>query len=213
MPTFADLKAVLDAEIMLLDDRFMKHWIPALPEHSPDDFQHDVKAYCVLAHAAFEEFAEDASLLALQNARDAWISKKFSPATVALLGTYDFVLDISDDENGEQERIFDQVRKALDAHIDRHSKSISNNHGFSLKYLRSMLLPVGIDIPDSVRHMASLKDLAEARGSYAHTRANRALYGQWKRAGRPMEPEKAKSAVHDCLELCRLVIEKLEAIA
>lgn len=75
------------------------------------------------------------------------------------------------------------------------------------------LLPVGIDIPDSVKHIALLKDLAGARGSYAHTRAHRALYGQWKRAGRPMEPEKAKTAVHDCLELRDLVIEKLEAIA
>lgn len=213
MPTFAELKAVLVAEIELLEERFMQRWTPALPEHQPDDFQHDVKAYCVLAHAAFEEFAEDASLLALQNARDAWLSKRFSPATVALLGAYKFVLNISDDEGVEQDRIFDQVRHALDAHIDRHSKSIANNHGFSLKYLRSILLPVGIDIPDSVKHIASLKDLAEARGSYAHTRAHRALYGQWKRAGRPMEPEKAKTAVHDCLELCDLVIEKLEAIA
>ena len=213
MSTFADLKAVLDAEIKLLDERFMQNWIPALPEHLPDDFQHDVKAYCVLAHAAFEEFVEDVSLLAVKNARNAWMSKKFTPATVALLGAYKFELDISDDEDAAQERIFDQVRNALDDHINRHSKSISNNHGFSLKYLRSMLLPVGIDIPDSVKHIASLRDLADARGSYAHTRANRALYGQWKRAGRPMEPEKAKAAVHDCLELCDLVIKKLEAIA
>jgi hypothetical protein len=213
MPTLAELKSILDEEIRVLDERFMKRWIPALPEHAPDEFQHDVKAFCVLAHAAFEEFAEDVSLIAVKNARDAWLAKKFSPATVALLGAYTFVLDISDDEDVAQERIFDQVRKALDAHIDRHSKSISSNHGFSLKYLRSMLLPVGIDIPDSVKHIASLRELADARGSYAHTRANRALYGQWKRADRPMEPEKAKNAVYDCLELCGLVVGKLEAIA
>lgn len=213
MPTFAGLKATLDEDIRLLDERFVSRWIPALPEHAPDEFQHDVKAYCVLAHAAFEEFIEDVSLLAVKRARDAWLSKQFSPATVALLGTYAFSLDISNDENAEQERIFDQVRKALDARIEQHSKSVSNNHGFSLKYLRSMLLPVGIDVPDSVKHIASLKELAEARGSYAHTRANRALYGQWKRAGRPMEPEKARAAVYDCLELCGLVVTKLQAIA
>ena len=213
MPTFAELKTDLDVEIAQLDKRFIDAWIPALPHHAPDDFQHDVKAYCVLAHAAFEEFVEDASLIAVKNAREAWLQKKFSPATVALLATYGFSLDINGDEKVEQERIFDQVRKALDDHIDLHSKSISNNHGFSLKYLRAMLLPVGVDVPDSVKHIASLKDLAEARGSYAHTRAHRALYGQWKRAGRPMEPEKAKAVVHDCIELCSLVIQKLEAIA
>lgn len=213
MPTFTDLKTELYSEIKSLDERFLESWIPALPEHSPDDFQHDVKAYCVLAHAVFEEFAEEVSLVAVKSARAAWLGKKFSPATVALLGAYGFKLEVSDNEEEAQERIFDQVRVALDAHIDRHSKSISSNHGFSLKYLRSMFLPVGIDVPDSVKHMESLRELADARGSYAHTRANRALYGQWKRADRPMEPKKAKIAVHDCLELCDLVIERLEAIA
>lgn len=212
MPTVADLQKELTAEINALETRFLSRWIPAQPSHFPDDFQHDVKAYCVLAHAAFEEFVEDLSLAALTAAKNAWSSKKFSVSTVSLLLSYGGLVTASEDEETSQDRIFDQVRKAIDDCVDRHSKILANNHGYSLKYLRKILTPIGVDIPADIRLMASLRELADARGSYAHSQAKRAMYGEWKRADRPMAPEKAKTAVGDCLDLCKQLAGEVHKI-
>ena len=211
MPSAVELRDQLKEEIALLHGRFLNKWLPAQPQDSPEDYQHDVKAFCVLAHAVFEEFAEDIALNAVNYVKSAWLAKQFTPATAALLAAYQFKLNICEDEDTSQERIFDQVRKGLDECTSRHSIALSQNHGFSLKYLRGMLTPIGIDVPDDLKLMASLRELADARGSYAHSRAHRALYGQWKRAGRPMGPEKASETVLDCLELCEKILGRFEA--
>lgn len=210
MPTIAELQQELKTEIDALEERFLKDWLPAQPEHTPNDYQHDVKAYCVLAHAAFEEYAEEISLVALKTAEDAWTSKEFSKTTISLLLFYSAKLEVTEEEDEPQERIFDLIRKGIGECKAKHSNALSNNHGFSLKYLRKIFTPVGVDIPDTVKLMESLRELAEARGSYAHSQAKQAMYGQWKRANRPMEPEKAKVAVSDCIELCEHLAKCLE---
>lgn len=193
----------LRMEIEGLENRFISKWMPADPLVPPEDFEHDVKAFCVLAHAAFEEFAEEISLIVVKAAKDAWLHQKFSKAAVALLLAYHSKLDIIDEESQKQDKTFDQVRKKLDECAAAHSVALSKNHGFSLKYLRSILTPVAIDIPeDDIRLMGALKELTEARGSFAHSLAKQARYGQWKRAGRPMVPESARDTVADCLQLC-----------
>jgi hypothetical protein len=167
----------------------------------------------VLAHAAFEEFVEEISLIVMKAAKDAWLNQRFSKAAVAILLSYQSKIDIVDDESEKQDRVFDQIRKKLDDCIAAHSVALSKNHGFSLKYLRSILTPVAIDIPeDDVQLMGSLKELTEARGSYAHSLAKQALYGQWKRAGRPMVPESARDAVTDCLALCKDLANRVPAL-
>jgi RiboL-PSP-HEPN len=211
MPTIAELQQELNTEINALENRFLSKWIPAQPEHLPDDYQHDVKAYCVLAHATFEEYAEEISLRALKSAEDAWLSKKFSRATIPLLLYYRAELKVVEEEDEQQERIFDLVRKNIEECKVKHSIALSNNHGFSLKYLRKIFTPVGVDIPDTVKLMESLRELADARGSYAHSQAKQAMYGQWKRAKRSMEPERAKAAVLDCIELCEYLTKSLDA--
>ncbi|MGH8157765.1 MAG: HEPN domain-containing protein [Rhodanobacter sp.] len=208
MLTIDDLKR----ELELLRNRFMSKWSPADPSHLPEDFEHDVKAYCLLSHAVFEDFAEGISLAALKLAKDSWMAKKFSPGTIPLLATYGFRLEISDDEDIEQNRLFDQIREGLDDSVRQHSHAIVNNHGFSLKYLRAILMPVGIDVPESVKVMESLRELARARGSYAHSQAKQAMYGDSRRAFRPMAPEGAIVAVSDCFELCVKLAERLAAI-
>lgn len=194
----------LSTEIAGLENRFISKWMPADPLVPPGDFEHDVKAFCVLAHAAFEEFVEEISLIVVKAAKDAWLHQRFSKAAVAMLLAYQSKLEIVDDESKKQDKLFDQIRKKLDDCATAHSIALSKNHGFSLKYLRSILTPVAIDIPeDDIQMMGSLKELTEARGSYAHSLAKQALYGQWKRAGRPMVPESARDTVADCLSLCR----------
>jgi hypothetical protein len=204
MADLNQLLAGLSGEIAGLETRFISKWIPADPSVLPSEFEHDVKAFCVLAHAAFEEFVEEISLIVMKSAKDAWLNQRFSKAAMAMLLAYQPKLEIVEDESQRQERIFDQIRKHLDDCVAAHSIALSKNHGFSLKYLRSILTPVAIDIPeDDIQMMASLKELTEARGSYAHSLAKQALYGQWKRAGRPMVPESARDAVSDCLALCK----------
>jgi hypothetical protein len=203
MASAAELLTSLETEVSALETKFLSPWIPALPEHTPVDFQHDVKAYCVLAHAAFEEFVESISTLAAKATMSAWLAKKPYLGTQALLLFYNFKLNVVEDEAQPQERHFDQIREGLKNCIDKHRKALDKNHGFSLKYLRSVLTPVGIDIPDELNWLNSLSELTEARGSYAHKIAAEANFGRSRKAQRPMTPEKAKDAVQGCLELCR----------
>lgn len=213
MPKLQELEDDLKSEIAALEERFLAPWMPAQPTHRPEDFHHDVKAYCVLAHAAFEEFVEEISLIALTAAKAAWQSKKFSVGTVALLLSYGEMVALAEDEDIDQKRVFDQVRNCIDACVTKHSNALANNHGFSIRYLRSILTPVGVDIPEDVRLLTSLSELAAARGSYAHSQSKLARYGQWKRADRPMAPEKAKGAVSDCLELCQQLGQRVLQVA
>lgn len=205
MATSQELLDALEAEVSALEGKFLAQWVPVQPEHTPAEFQHDVKAYCVLAHAAFEEFVESISTLAATEARNAWLARKAYMGTLALLLAYNFKLSVVDKENESQERFFDQIRKGLDECIEKHSNALENNHGFSLKYLRSILTPVGIDVPEDPNWQSSLSELAEARGSYAHKIATGAMFGRARKAQRPMTPEKARTAVLDCLELCKEV--------
>lgn len=202
MPTIQDLESELNAEISTLESRFLRKWIPAEVDQTPEQFQHDVKAYCVLAHAAFEEFVEELSLLATKSAKTAWSEKKFSGVLIPFMMHYSSELNIPEKEETDQERITDQIRNSIDSCIALHSTALANNHGFSLKYLRNILTPIGVDIPSEVKLIASLRELSDARGSYAHTQAKSAFYGGWKKANRPMVPETAKSTVDDCLDLC-----------
>lgn len=203
----ADINQLFDdlrTEIHNLEKRFISKWMPADPLVPPEDFEHDVKAFCVLAHAAFEEFVEEISLMVVKAAKNAWLHQKFSKAAVAMLLAYQSKLDIIDEEDQQQDKLFDQVRKKLDECAAAHSNALAKNHGFSLKYLRSILTPVAIDIPeDDFQLMSALKELTEARGSFAHSLAKQARYGKWKRADRPMVPESAKDTVADCLRLCQ----------
>lgn len=213
MANIQQLFAELTEEIEGLESRFIFKWLPADPSVLPGDFEYDVKAFCVLAHAAFEEFAEEISLTAVKAAKDAWSNQKFSKAAVAMLLAYGSKLDIVDNESVKQDKLFDQIRKKLDDCGAAHSIALSKNNGFSLKYLRNILTPVAIDIPeDKVQMMASLKELTEARGSYAHSLAKQALYGQWKRADRPMVPESARDTVADCLKLCNELANRVPSV-
>jgi len=215
MTTVSVYRQDLGKEIGSLNKRFIAPWVPAQPGHKPADFEHDVKAFCVLAHAAFEEFVEDLTKLALEEARSAWLGKKFSYATIALLGRYGPCIKISDDEEKAQDRFFDQVREGLDNGVRAHSNIVANNHGFSRPYLRSLFTPIGVDVPDDPVLQQSLRDLAAARGSFAHTKAIEAKYGEArgaKAAMKPMMPEKAEEAVRTCLLLCDELAKRVEKV-
>lgn len=197
------LQIELSDNILEIKKIFIQKYLPATPEHTPDVYQHDVKAYCILAHAIFEEFVETLSLEVMNHSTNEWLTKRsLSAALIALCLFYNSKLSIEEDEDKDQPRSFDALRESIDEAKRAHSLTIYNNHGFSLKYLRTILSPVAVDVTSNPKFTNSLRVLADARGSYAHKSAKSALFVDRAKASRPMTPEKARDIVEDCLELC-----------
>ena len=65
--------------------------------------------------------------------------------------------------------LYDYILEKLKDIKSSFSKEIAtNNHGVSLKYLKRMFIPIGIDIPNNSRLISSLDQLAKYRGDFAH---------------------------------------------
>lgn len=204
MAVLEDLDSELDVQIRLISDEFLSRYLPANPEEGPDVYHQHIKAFCILAHAAFEEFVERVSLALMLNAIEGWYKdRSLRPPLVALLLFYGGKLEATDDEDEDQKRNFDQMRQLIDDAKVAHSKAVASNHGFSLKYLRAILTPVAIDINADPSLSNSLRTLADARGSFAHSAGELGMFVDKNKARHPMTPEKARDVVIDCTTLCK----------
>jgi hypothetical protein len=201
------LEVDLATHLGKLEAKFIQGFFPVQPQHKPADYEHEVKAFCVLAHAAFEEYAEQVSMLIMRAAIDAWrTQREVTDPLISLCLFYKVEILHVDDEKQVQPTCFDLMRVALENAKALHSTAIHKNHGFSLKYLRAALTPVFINVPSRAKFDASLKTLAAARGSFAHGASRDASYSstpQGRKADRSIAPEEARAVVADCLELCR----------
>jgi hypothetical protein len=203
MPSLKKLEKSLRDNILDIERKFLSAYFPANPTHTPDAYQHDVKAYCILAHAIFEEFVEVVSLEVMKNTTSSWLSsRRISDALFALCTFYDVRIQIEENEEAYQDRPFDAFRKLIDEAKSEHSTAVLKNQGFSMRHLRRILTPVAINVTSDLKITNSLRTLADARGSYAHTLAQSALYVDTKKVQKAMTPESARDAVADCLELC-----------
>ncbi len=201
------LEAELDGQIKLISDEFISRYLPANPEDGPDVYHQHVKAFCILAHAAFEDFVERTSLALMMHAVEVWYKDRtLTTPLVSLLLFYRSSLEAVDNEEEDQPRNFDQIRAQIDEVKRAHSRAITDNHGFSLKYLRSILTPVAIDIAIDPSISNSLRTLADARGSFAHSVAELGIFVDRKKARHPMTPEKARDVVVDCVALCKKIL-------
>jgi hypothetical protein len=213
MATVRSIYQALNKHVNALQKEFIAQFIPTKPEHTPKIFQHQVKAYCVLAHAAFEDFVEAISLKVMSESMEVWLNKRVcSDSLLALCAYHGVRIECVEDENLPQQRVFDLLRVALKQAKKKHSDTLSNNHGFSLQYLRTILTPVGVNIPDDANLANSLRMLADARGSYAHTIAQLAEYTDRTKAKKPLVPENARDIVSDCLALCEQIMLSAEMI-
>lgn len=201
MPEADALYSALDEEITVLRTRYLDGHIPAKPEDDPEAFQYDVKAFCLMSHAAIEEYMEALSELMLAKVEADLLIKKTTLATATLLTSYGIQLELSDDEGEADRSCFDHIRLAVEDAKVRHSRLLRDNHGVSMKYLRKLLIPVGLNVPSGPK-VDSLKKLAEARGSFAHNMAKLAKYGDYKKATKVLTPEEALDASVDCLAIC-----------
>lgn len=193
------LHSELKAYVAELGAKFVDRHIPADPNASPDSYVYDVKAYCILSHAAFEEFIERVALGLTDYATKQWMShRKVSDVIIALLCSHGGKMKIDEDENSLETKPFDYLRPLIDEAKTSFSKTIHKNHGVSILYLRTLLIPVAIEITQDSNLLNSLKKLTEGRGNYAHKWREKTVFA----------PEDAKGYVQDVLALCDEVSAK-----
>lgn len=186
-----DLFAGLEAQLLVYKERFIDPHLPAKPGIEPSSYELDVKAFCLLVHAAFEDYFEKMCLHLMQHAIDAWISSKtLTDTLLILLCHYGGSCAISDKDNQKELAPFDYIRIVAGNVKQRFSKDIYDNHGISPRHLRSILLPVAIEFSPDPNTINSLVKLSLERGEYAHHYIMRSL-----------APEDADKYVQDCLKL------------
>lgn len=167
--------------VKTLEDRILDMEIKFLSPHSdpleaPDKYALDVQCYAVLCHAAFEEYAEGLCLSVLEYIDDNFKSKcQFSKATLCLLH-FSFGVGIQSPSVSDWNNK-DSLFKHIEIEIKKRKGKLSdyalnNNHGVDVKYLHSLFLPIGIDMPHDANEGNSLNQLARLRGFYAHAHSS-----------------------------------------
>lgn len=151
----------------------------------------DVAAYVVLVHGVLEDFAEALALWVLGRSVANWSAKKkTSRSTVSLL-LYQKVPP----DDAPPMAVFDNIRTALDDAKVRMSKVVNDNNGIALHHLRTLFIPLGVNVPEDPVLTASLETLVTMRHQWAHRDRRRAKV--YKSA------KDAQNTVSDCLTLAK----------
>lgn len=130
----------------------------------------DIRAFCVLAHAAFENFAEELSMALMEESVLQFETyKKISFSLLTLIHFHSKSSSI----DKISKRQYDYVREISQYAKKSFSKLVNDNHGVNKKYLDTLFLPLGIDITSDVLLLGSLKTLADNRGESAHKNPHR----------------------------------------
>lgn len=190
-----DIKESLDKlELYLLEleDKYID--IHTDPLESPEAYKLDVRSYCVLSHAAFEEFVENICLYTLNEIEDKFVNtQRISYSTLCLLHFNGNNKIVDNDSWGDNDRIYDYLLAQLRNIKSDFSKYIMNqNHGVGLKYLKRLLVPLGLYAALDIRFSTALEQLTQYRGGYAHT-SHRSI--------RSLSPEDAKTHVRDVYDM------------
>ena len=108
MSLLDDLDGELDRQIRLIYNEFISRYFPANPDDGPDAYHLHVKAYCLLAHAAFEEFVEKLSLELMKFSIQHWYEQRIiTPPLLSLCLFYKATIPYQDNEESKQLRNFD----------------------------------------------------------------------------------------------------------
>ena len=204
MSYYPGLHSILEKHIAELEGKFIKPHVPTLPTTTPESYDLDVRAYCVLSHAAFEQYVEEVSLNLALDAVKGWLQNKSLNRT--LLGLLAFQKDrlpVDENEGTPEVSFFNHIRVASEqAKAAFSSYLIRENHGVSAKYLRLMLLSVGLDVPDNPRWLGSLRQLANQRGDTAHRSKVKKI----------PSPDDVRLWVQDCMEMCASIREDAKTV-
>lgn len=150
----------------------------------------DVAAYVVLAHGAFENFAEGVGLWTVGRVRHNWqMQKRTTRATASLL----LHLGRNPPADDESRTVYDTLRLALDDAKSVYSQDIGLNHGVELRHLRSVFRRLGVDVPEDPTLVASLDLLVKMRHQWAH---------QYRFSAKTLKTAAdVRTTVGDCLKL------------
>lgn len=168
---------------------------------TPDQYDMDVQSYCILSHAGFEEFFESICIYTLSQIDSNFNlpTRNISIGTMCLLH-FDCTSQELDDKWDSNCRLNDYLYKKIKERKTFLSNyAIGENHGADIKYLKKLLLPIGIDIPHDVNYINALEKLKEIRGTYAHS---------FSRVKKTTSPEDAKAIVNDVLKLAENLKEQ-----
>jgi hypothetical protein len=186
----------LDTYITQLEATFIAQHL-VNPLALPDDYELPVRAYCLLSHAAFEEYFEEVAISILNNNHNAWLTKgTFSQCLITLSIHYgvskaDIGKDVPNNIRRSASLLKDTLNNAR-AWFTNYARQ--QNNGTSMKYLKRLLEPIGIDITNNPTHLSALQNLANQRGEFAHV--------GFTRITNITSPQDAQIYVQDCLALC-----------
>ncbi len=155
-----------------LEDRLLKLKKKFISPHtsptaSPGTYLLDLQSYAILAHAAFEEYIEFISVKVAEKAFEKFKNeKKMSFTTLCML----HFIEGHDSLNSwaNTDIIYDRLLSRLGNIKVKVSQMAASNNGIDMKYLKKLLIPVGLDIPHTAIEINSINQLARYRGTYAH---------------------------------------------
>ena len=164
MNDFDSLYKELVEHIAQLENKFINEYVPADPALLPSVYDLDVRAYCILSHAAFEQFFEQVALKVMIQSIDNWMEpeRKINGSLLALAAFSDKRLKYdemtSDIPFDNLKNTFEAAKKSLSQLI------IKKNHGISADDLATILLPVGLHIHTDINLRNSLNQLVRTKG-------------------------------------------------
>ncbi|EOZ9377353.1 hypothetical protein L8P34_19830 [Enterobacter kobei] len=186
---------------------------------SPDDFKFDVKSFCVLLHAAIEDFIEGVAL----NVYKASHALFDDEGVITIPFMYSLhhsgilekrISEISDDDlltKSENLRYpLNPVEYFLFSGFTSESAIhtlLTANHGISRKYLKNIIMMLGIHIDFREVIYQDWKSIAEYRGAYAHADIS---YIDRTKAKKPLYPEKCSQIGESVLEFSCKIVEWAE---
>lgn len=185
-----------------IEQRFLKPHLTSTPTLKPPsrNEQLDVAAYVVLTHGAIENFVEGIALWVLIRSVGSWTTRKrVTRVTASILLTQSPPAA----PDGPQ-LVFDTLRTALDGAKTNISRAINDNNGISPRHLRSLLYPLGVDVPNDPVLVGSLELVIAIRHQWAH----RSRFG----ANVPKSAKDAQNAVSDCIKLAEKLAEAASAL-
>lgn len=187
----------LEKNLDRLRERFVA---PHVQQLQGDAHELDIKSYCILSHALFEQFIEDVCSAVAKNSMDRWNAqpREVTRPLVALINFYGQKCSTEITPTSKAHRCADVVRLSVDEAYRIYGNYIrQDNHGITEKHLRALLWPVGIEVPSDVRFVGSLEQLTKNRGFHAHGYDIKKI----------IAPTEALNWVNDCKELSKEIKE------
>ena len=109
MVSINDARNNLELYLLEVEEKYLKSHLNTT--ETPNEYLFDVKCYCILCHAAFEEFVENICIVILNELCDNYIKhQRISYSTLCLLHFNCNAGNINDDTWNDNQRLFDYFK-------------------------------------------------------------------------------------------------------